>query len=125
MWGAVIDIFQWSGFRVTGFDIDKSKIVTLNFGGSYFVRTPSALIGKMLEAGFHATSNFEEVAQTDAVIICVPAPLDEYHQPDLIYVTGTVEAIEPHVHAGNTGLEHFSLPADDGRERIRARHGTA
>jgi UDP-N-acetyl-D-glucosamine dehydrogenase len=93
-------LFSGAGFRVTGFDIDDKKIVTLNSGGSYFVRIPPASIGKMLKAGFHSTGNFAEIAEMDAVIICVPTPLDEYHQPDLSYVTGTVEAIAPHVHEG-------------------------
>ena len=93
-------LFCGEGFKVTGFDIDDRKVVTLNAGGSYFVRVQPSLIGQMLKAGFQATSDYAEVAQMDAVIICVPTPLDEYHQPDLSYVTETVKAIAPYVHEG-------------------------
>src|SRR6185503_15099800 len=50
--------------------------------------------------GFCATSDYAEVAKMDAIIICVPTPLNEYHEPDLSYVTGTVESIAPHLHSG-------------------------
>jgi UDP-N-acetyl-D-glucosamine dehydrogenase len=58
------------------------------------------MIREAQKAGFHATADYSEIAQMDAVIICVPTPLDEYHEPDLSYVTGTVKAIAPHIHEG-------------------------
>jgi UDP-N-acetyl-D-glucosamine dehydrogenase len=93
-------LFSDERFRVTGFDIDPGKVATLNKGGSYIVRMLPSSIQQAQKAGFHATSDYSEIAQMDAVIICVPTPLNEYHEPDLSYVTGTVESIAPHIHEG-------------------------
>ena len=93
-------LFSGERFRVTGFDIAQDKVKTLNEGGSYIVRILPAMIQEAQKAGFHATADYSEIAQMDAVIICVPTPLNEYHEPDLSYVTGTVEAIAPHIHEG-------------------------
>lgn len=93
-------LFSGERFRVTGFDIAADKVSTLNEGGSYIVRILPAMIQQAQKAGFQATADYSEIAQMDAVIICVPTPLNEYHEPDLSYVTGTVEAIAPHVHEG-------------------------
>jgi UDP-N-acetyl-D-glucosamine dehydrogenase len=93
-------LFSGEKFRVTGFDIAQDKVRTLNEGGSYIVRILPAMIQEAQKAGFHATADYSEIDQMDAVIICVPTPLNEYHEPDLSYVTRTVEAIAPHVHEG-------------------------
>ena len=93
-------LFSAERFRVTGFDIAADKVSTLNEGGSYIVRILPAMIQQAQKAGFSATADYSEIAQMDAVIICVPTPLNEYREPDLSYVTGTVEAIAPHVHEG-------------------------
>ncbi len=93
-------LFSGEKFRVTGFDIAADKVETLNKGGSYIVRILPEMIQQAQTAGFRATGNYAEIAQMDAVIICVPTPLDEYHEPDLSYVTGTVKAIAPHVREG-------------------------
>lgn len=91
-------LFSGQGFRVTGFDIASDKVATLNAGGSYIVRIPGAAIQEAKQAGFHATTDFSEIAGLDAVIICVPTPLDEHHGPDLSFVRNTIEAIAPFVH---------------------------
>jgi UDP-N-acetyl-D-glucosamine dehydrogenase len=93
-------LFSEERFRVTGFDIAPDKVSTLNAGGSYIVRIPPATIQAAQKSGFRATANYSEIAQMDAVIICVPTPLNEYHEPDLSFVTGTVESIAPHIHEG-------------------------
>ena len=93
-------LFSAERFRITGFDIAESKVETLNSGGSYIVRILPEHIQEAQKAGFRATSDYSEVANMDAVIICVPTPLNEYHEPDLSYVTGTVQSIAPHVRAG-------------------------
>ena len=93
-------LFSEERFRITGFDIAESKVSTLNSGGSYIVRISPESIQQAQKAGFHATSDYSEVADMDAVIICVPTPLNEYHEPDLSYVTGTVESLAPYVHEG-------------------------
>ena len=93
-------LFSEQGFRITGFDIAENKVSTLNSGGSYIVRITPESIQEARKAGFRATSDYSEVANMDAVIICVPTPLNEYHEPDLSYVTGTVQSIAPYVHEG-------------------------
>jgi UDP-N-acetyl-D-glucosamine dehydrogenase len=91
-------LFSGERFRVTGFDIAPDKVKTLNAGGSYFVRILPAAIQEAQNAGFRATSDYAEIARMDAVIICVPTPLDMHHEPDLSYVTGTLQSIAPHIH---------------------------
>src|ERR1700747_3633161 len=87
-------------FRVTGFDIDKRKVETLNAGGSYIFRIEKAEIQAARTAGFSATSDYAQLTAMDAIIICVPTPLNEYHEPDLSYITNTAHAVAPHLRAG-------------------------
>jgi UDP-N-acetyl-D-glucosamine dehydrogenase len=93
-------LFSEARFRITGFDIDARKVDTLNKGGSYIVRIPGTEIQLARESGFTATADYAQIDAMDVVIICVPTPLNEYHEPDLSYVTGTVSSIAPHLHDG-------------------------
>jgi UDP-N-acetyl-D-glucosamine dehydrogenase len=93
-------LFCEEHFRVTGFDIDSSKVEKLNNGGSYIVRIPGTEIQLAQEKGFQATTDYAAVRELDVVIICVPTPLNDYHEPDLSYVTGTVRNIAPYIHEG-------------------------
>ncbi len=93
-------LFSEQRFRVTGFDIDAAKVSKLNQGRSYIVRIQDDAIQRAQKTGFEATANFAEIAEMDAVIICVPTPLNEHHEPDLSYVTMTVESIAPHIREG-------------------------
>ena len=91
-------LFSDAGFKVTGFDIAADKVEMLNDGRSYIVRILPDSIRKALSNGFRATSDYSEIGAMDAVIICVPTPLNDHHEPDLSFVTGTVAAIAPHIH---------------------------
>ena len=93
-------LFSGEKFRVTGFDIAEDKVNVLNAGGSYIVRILPDAIQSAQQAGFLATSDYSQIAEMDAVIICVPTPLNDHHEPDLSYVTGTVKSIAPHIHDG-------------------------
>ncbi len=93
-------LFSEERFAVTGFDIDPSKVETLNAAGSYIVRIPGTEIAEAQRAGFRATADFASVRDMDAVIICVPTPLSEHHEPDLSYIEQTAEAIAPHLQPG-------------------------
>ncbi len=86
-------LFSGKRFRVTGFDVAADKVSTLNAGGSYIVRILPSEVQAAQKAGFRATADYSQIAEMDAVIICVPTPLNEHHEPDLSYVTGTVESI--------------------------------
>ncbi len=92
-------LFSEQGFAVTGFDIEESRVAALNRGESYIVRIPAESIRRAQQAGFRATTDYSEVAKMDAMILCVPTPLNEYHEPDLSYVTGTVDALAPYLQA--------------------------
>jgi UDP-N-acetyl-D-glucosamine dehydrogenase len=93
-------LFSDARFPVTGFDIDPCKVDTLNRTDSYIVRIPATEIQLARERGFTATGDYSQVAAMDVVIICVPTPLDEHHEPDLRYITGTLHSIAPHIHDG-------------------------
>jgi len=93
-------LFSAERFRVTGFDIAADKVAALNSGGSYIVRILPEAIREAQRTGFHATTDYSEVDAMDAVIVCVPTPLNEQHDPDLSYVIGTVKSIAPHIHEG-------------------------
>lgn len=93
-------LFSEQRFAITGFDIDGQKVETLNAGGSYIVRIPGTEVQEAQRSGFRATADYSEIAQMDVVIICVPTPLNAYHEPDLSYITGTLDAMAPHVRQG-------------------------
>jgi len=93
-------LFSDARFQVTGFDVDARKVDALNHGGSYIVRIPAAQVELAREQGFAATADYSEIAKMDVVIICVPTPLNEYHEPDLSYITETVRSIAPRIHQG-------------------------
>jgi UDP-N-acetyl-D-glucosamine dehydrogenase len=86
--------------RVTGFDIDQRKVDTLNAGGSYIFRITPQEIAAARSGGMNATSDYSRLTEMDAIIICVPTPLNEYHEPDLSYITNTGHSIAPHLRAG-------------------------
>ncbi len=93
-------LFTEETFAVTGFDIDARKVTTLGEGGSYIFRIPAEQIQAALRQGFKATSEYARITEMDAVIICVPTPLNEYMEPDLSFITATAQAIAPHLRAG-------------------------
>lgn len=93
-------LFSSQRFAVTGFDVDRNKVDALNGGRSYIVRIPGADVQAAQRNGFRATADYSEIEGMDVVIICVPTPLNEHHEPDLSYITGTLEAMAPHVREG-------------------------
>ena len=104
-------LYTEADFRVTGFDIDQHKVATLSSGGSYICRIPPTEIQAAGSQGFCATSDFSRLTEMDAIIICVPTPLDEYREPDLTFITNTSRAIAPHLRAGQLViLESTSYP---------------
>jgi UDP-N-acetyl-D-glucosamine dehydrogenase len=104
-------LFNEQRFPVTGFDIDTQKVNTLNSNGSYIYRIPSTEIAAARAHGFSATDDYSRVRDMDALIICVPTPLDEYKEPDLSYIRATAQAIAPHLRAGQlVVLESTTYP---------------
>jgi UDP-N-acetyl-D-glucosamine dehydrogenase len=88
-------LFSGQRFRVTGFDVEQSRVDKLNAGDSYIVRILPSEIQEAQKVGFSATADYSEIARMDAVIICVPTPLNQHHEPDLSFVIGTVKSIAP------------------------------
>lgn len=104
-------LYSEEKFRVTGFDIDARKVETLARGGSYIYRIAAEEIQAAKSHGFTATSKYSELSDMDAIIICVPTPLNEYHEPDLSFITNTTHAIAPHLRAGQlVVLESTTYP---------------
>jgi UDP-N-acetyl-D-glucosamine dehydrogenase len=90
----LVKTFLERGFSVTGFDIDPRKVRSLNAGRSYIRHIPGAELGAFLRRGkFRATTDFRLLRRMDAVIICVPTPLDGHRNPDLSYVMGTTATV--------------------------------
>src|SRR5579859_4780542 len=93
-------LYSEQKFAVTGFDIDARKVDTLAKGGSYIYRIAPEEIQAAKKQGFTATSDYSQLTAMDAIIICVPTPLNEYHEPDLSFITDTTHSIAPHLRAG-------------------------
>jgi UDP-N-acetyl-D-glucosamine dehydrogenase len=93
-------LFAHTDFPVTGFDVDSQKVEKLCKGESYIYRVPSSEVQQARRKQFAATGEYSDIADMDAVIICVPTPLNEQREPDLSYITNTAEAITPHLRAG-------------------------
>jgi UDP-N-acetyl-D-glucosamine dehydrogenase len=104
-------LFTGEKFTVTGFDIDQRKVDALAKGESYIYRIAAEEIKAAKAQGFSATSDYALLEEMDAVIICVPTPLNEYHEPDLSYITDTTHAIAPHLQPGQlVVLESTTYP---------------
>src|SRR6202051_3473729 len=93
-------LYSEQKFPVTGFDIDQRKIDTIASGGTYIFRITPEEIAAAKSNGFKATADYAQITAMDAIIICVPTPLNEYHEPDLSYITNTAHAVAPHLRAG-------------------------
>jgi len=105
-------LFSGKNISATGFDIDSVKINRLQQGQSYIKHIPEADIGDALRRGhFKATTDFAELRGMDAIIICVPTPLDDHREPDLTYVEKTAESISAHLRPGQlVVLESTTYP---------------
>jgi UDP-N-acetyl-D-glucosamine dehydrogenase len=100
-----------AGFRVLGIDIDGSKVERLNRGESYINHVPAADIARARSQGFEATTDFTRAGEPDALIICVPTPLNPYREPDLSFVLETTEALLPFMRPGQVlSLESTTYP---------------
>lgn len=84
------------GLDVLGFDIDTERVASLNSGKSPIKHIPQTEIDRMLADGFQATTDFSRTAECDALLICVPTPLNKFREPDLSFVTATMDTITPY-----------------------------
>ncbi len=110
------------GFKVIGYDIDQSKIDSILEGKSYIQHIDGAPIFKALGEGLiDATADFSRAGEADALILCVPTPLDDHFAPDLSYVIDTVESLVLHLREGQVmSLESTTYPGTT-EEELRPR----
>jgi UDP-N-acetyl-D-glucosamine dehydrogenase len=105
------------GYTVIGFDIDQAKVGKLLDGKSYIEHIPDASVERALSQGFDATTDFSRASEVDALILCVPTPLNKYREPDLSFVLNTVEALAPHMRTGQiVSLESTTYPGTTDEE---------
>ncbi len=104
--------FARSGVPVVGLDIDPAKVRALLAGRSYIQHIPDAAIAEQVGAGrFTASTDFSRVCEVEAVIICVPTPLNKNREPDISYIIKTGEQIAPHLQRGTlVVLESTTYP---------------
>jgi len=112
--------YAHKGFAVIGFDIDQTKIVHLHAGTSYIKHIASEPIAAARGSGkLDATSDFSRIKECDAIILCVPTPLDEHLEPDLSFVTETLDAVVPHLRARQIlSLESTTYPGTTEEEVV-------
>ncbi|MGB7845862.1 MAG: nucleotide sugar dehydrogenase [Candidatus Acidiferrum sp.] len=104
--------FAEAGHKVTGFDTDSKKVQMLNAGKSYIEHIQQTKIQQYVYSRhFSATDDFTRLSEADAVIICVPTPLNEYREPDLSYVEDTAKSVQPNLQRGQlVVLESTTYP---------------
>ena len=107
------------GYKVLGIDINQEKVDVLNQGISYIEHISTEHIKKAVENGFEAITDFSRVAEADALIICVPTPLNKYREPDLSFVIDTTDFIIPHLRKGHIlSLESTTYPGTTEEELL-------
>ncbi|NKB54109.1 MAG: nucleotide sugar dehydrogenase [Rhizobiaceae bacterium] len=100
-----------AGLRVIGFDVLQDRVDQLNRNDSPIKHITQDDITHLRAAGFEATTDFSRTAACDALIICVPTPLNEFREPDLSFVIATMNSIAPHLRAGQLlSLESTTWP---------------
>ena len=93
--------FARSGVTVLGLDVDAAKVDALHQGRSYIRHIPSEAVAEAIEAGtFSATSDFSRIREVDAIIICVPTPLNKNREPDISFILDTGRSIARHLRKG-------------------------
>src|SRR5260221_9766251 len=120
--------FAHSGVTVIGLDVDSAKVEQIHAGRSYIKHIPSETIEEMVKTHkFSASTDFSQIKEVEAVIICVPPPLNKNREPDISYIIQTGKAIAPHMAKGTlVVLESTTYPGttdEDLREVLEAGSG--
>src|ERR1700691_2702876 len=104
--------FARSGVTVLGLDIDRNKVESLNGGRSYIKHISAEAIAEAVKAGkFSAAADFSRIKEVEAVIICVPTPLNKNREPDISFIIETGKSIAPHLSKGTlVVLESTTYP---------------
>jgi UDP-N-acetyl-D-glucosamine dehydrogenase len=105
--------FALKGIQTIGFDLDENKVRSINKDKkSYIKHIPGKSVKSAVETGMlFATKEFSKLKEVDAIIICVPTPLDKNREPDMKYVVQTAEEISRHLRPGHiVSLESTTYP---------------
>ena len=103
--------FSMSGYQVLGFDNDKDKVKKLNNGKSYFSHFKDSTISNIRRKNFSAFTDLKKINEVDIIIICLPTPLGKMKEPDLSYITNTLDKIYLHLKKGQAMIfESTSYP---------------
>jgi len=93
--------FARVGFRVTGFDLDASKVEILSAGGTYIEDVPADLVAEVTRAGrLEATTDFAALSACDVIHVCVPTPLTKARDPDVSHIAASLESIQRRLRSG-------------------------
>ncbi len=93
--------FARVGLRVLGLDIDENKVAELNYGRSFIKHIrPEAVAEQVGRKHFEATTDFSRIREVEAVVICVPTPLNKNREPDISFIIKTGETIAPFLNQG-------------------------
>jgi UDP-N-acetyl-D-glucosamine dehydrogenase len=93
--------FARSGVSVLGIDLDPNKVESINSGKSYLKHFSSESIAEQVNDGrFEATTDSSRISDIEAILICVPTPLNDHREPDLSFVLDTAESLAPHLSKG-------------------------
>lgn len=107
------------GYGVLGLDVDEEKVTQLNGGQSYIEHIPSEKVSRARQSGFEATTDFSRVSECDALILCVPTPLNKYREPDMSYVISTADSLKPYLRPGQVvSLESTTYPGTTEEELL-------
>lgn len=111
--------FAEIGYKVIGFDIDAEKVALLNNGHSDIEHIRDTAVAAANKAGMECTTDFARAREADALILCVPTPLNKYREPDLSYVIRTTDTLVPHLRAGQIiSLESTTYPGTTEEELL-------
>lgn len=104
--------FIEKGFKCIGFDIDQTKVDSISAGESYIDHIPSEPLAQGIKDGLlEATTDFSRIPEVEAVIMAVPTPLNKHFEPDLSYVTMTMDSVAPYLRQGQiVSLESTTYP---------------
>jgi UDP-N-acetyl-D-glucosamine dehydrogenase len=109
--------FCETGYKVLGFDVDNEKVEQLNTGRSYIEHISHGDIASARKSLFEATTDFSRTGEVDALILCVPTPLNKYREPDISFIIKTIESLSPYLRKGQVvSLESTTYPGTTDEE---------
>ena len=93
--------FHKEGMPVIGYDIDQTKVSNIQSGTPYIKHLGEEMMQSLSQSDrCAATTDFSRLTEADAVLLCVPTPLNQYREPDMSYVISTTETVAHHLREG-------------------------